>query len=95
MKIVHAYFLQLYNDPQLCSFFAGFKSTLLCLDLLYINGKYDTIIQIDAEKRQSLWSNQSNFSKFIDVLVLGACYKLVRNSTNCNSSILIGIKFNH
>lgn len=69
--------LQLYTDAQLHEFFAGFKSTILLLDLLYQNGKYNDILQIDSEKRGNLWSKRTNFTKFIDVLVFGACYKLV------------------
>lgn len=71
------FFPQLYNDAKLHAFFAGFKSTILCLDLLYVNGKYNEILQIDSENREKLWSKRTNFTKFIDVLVFGACYKLV------------------
>lgn len=68
---------QFYNDPKLNEFFGGFKCTFICLDLLYINGKYSEILKIDSEKRQHLWPISTNFTKFIDVLVFGACYKLV------------------
>lgn len=68
---------QFYNDPKLNEFFGGFKCTLICLDLLYINGKYSEILKIDSEKRQHLWSIRTNFTKFIDVLIFGASYKLV------------------
>ncbi|XP_055310231.1 pentatricopeptide repeat-containing protein 2, mitochondrial-like [Sitodiplosis mosellana] len=68
--------IELYNDPKLSEFFGGFKSTLICLDCLYVNGKYGEILKIDSKKRQHLWSTRTNFTKFIDVLVFGASYKL-------------------
>lgn len=73
---------QLYNDPKLNIYFGGFKSTLICLDLLYNNGNYDKIIQIDKHNRQTFGEKRTMFSKFIDVLVLGACYKLVCSIVN-------------
>lgn len=47
------------------------------MDLLYLSQKYDEILEIDSERRQHQWSARTNFSKFIDVLVFGAAYKLV------------------
>lgn len=56
----------------------GFKCTWLLFDLLYKSGNFEKIIEIDMENRPKMWSNTTNFSKFLDILVFGACYKLVR-----------------
>lgn len=58
-------------------FFSGFQCAHLYMDLLYENGKYEEIINVDKKLRQDLREKRTNFSKFIDVLVFGACYKLV------------------
>ncbi|XP_031620887.1 pentatricopeptide repeat-containing protein 2, mitochondrial-like [Contarinia nasturtii] len=68
--------LDFFSDIKLSEFFAGFKCTLMLLDLLYINGQFDKIIEIDMENRSKIWSSKTNCSKFLDVLVFGACYKL-------------------
>lgn len=70
--------LQFYNDPELNVFFNGFKCTLLYLDLLYKSQGYQEIIEIDKKCRNTIWAKRTNSLKFIDVLVFGACYKLVK-----------------
>lgn len=70
-------YLQFKNNSELSGFFKGFRCTLLYLDLAYKNENYNEILEMDKQLRDTIWAKQTNFSKYIDVLVFGACYKLV------------------
>lgn len=47
------------------------------MDLAYKNKNYNEILEMDKQIRGTISAKQTNFSKYIDVLVIGACYKLV------------------
>lgn len=71
------YCLQFKNKSELSAFFKGFRCTLLYLDLAYKNEKYNEILEMDKQLRDTILAKRTNFSKYIDVLIFGACYKLV------------------
>lgn len=73
------FFFQFYYHPKVRVFFKGFQCTLLYFDLAYKNGNYTEIVEMDQIARRTIWAKGGDHFKFIDVLVIASCYKLVRN----------------
>lgn len=69
----------MFNDPEMDGFFNHLSSYQILMDLLFINGKYDQILDV----YKSIQEKQLQIAKFpkgVMMLVFAACYKLVRFS---------------
>jgi pentatricopeptide repeat domain-containing protein 2 len=67
--------LQVFNDPEMDGFFNHLSSYQILMDLLFINEKYDKIL--DVYKTIQVKQLQiAKFPKGVMMLVFAACYKL-------------------
>jgi len=69
----------MFNDPEMDTFFNHLTSYQILMDLLFINEKYDTIIDV-YKTIQNKQLQIAKFPKGVMMLVFAACYKLVRFS---------------
>lgn len=66
----------MFNDPDMEGFFNHLTSYQILMDLLFINEKYDQILDV----YKSIQERQLQIAKFpkgVMMLVFAACYKLV------------------
>jgi len=67
----------MFNDPEMDGFFNHLSSYQILMDLLFINGNFDQILDV----YKSIQEKQLQIAKFpkgVMMLVFAACYKLVR-----------------
>lgn len=67
----------MFNDPEMDGFFNHLTSYQILMDLLFVNEKYDQILDV-YKSVQEKQLQISKFPKGVMMLVFAACYKLVR-----------------
>lgn len=67
----------MFNNPELDGFFNHLSSYQILMDLLFINEKFDKILEV-YKSIQIKQLQVAKFPKGVMMLVFAACYKLVR-----------------